>query len=176
MALMTVSTGAVALPPPVPAGVTIEHGPTIWRNLRAGMDRAEVVALYPESDSFNGIHGFEIAPNHLGSLYFEYEYGEKVGKWRRKALTVVKFEGRADKAVAYQALLDKYGQPGDRRDTTTETRGRTGLMALTNGTSHNTKAVWFSDGLMITYESSEGVEGYDVSYQVKNPSGLASAF
>lgn len=176
MALMTVSGVAVAAPQPVPEGVVIEHGPTIWRNLKAGMDRAEVVALYPASDSFDGIHGFELAPGHAGSLYFEYEWGEKVGKWRRKALSVVKFEGRTDKAVAYQALLDKYGQPGDRRDTTTETRGRTGIMALTNGTSHETRSVWFADGLMITYETSEGVEGYDVTYQVKNATGLAAAF
>lgn len=174
--LMTVSGAAVAAPQPVPAGVTIEHGPTIWRNLKAGMDRTEVIALYPESQGTGSIIGFEMAPGHYGALKFEYEWGEKVGKWRRKALSKVIFEGNKDQAVAYAALISKYGQPVDRRDTTTETTGRTGLMALTNGTSHETRSVWFSDGLMITYEASENAPWYYLTYEVKNATGLAAAF
>ena len=174
--LMTVSMPVMAQDAPTVATTVAPRplGPVLLLGLRVNTNRNDVIAQYPKADNmFGRLSAVELAPGMIGDIDFEWSR-DRTQDGGNKWLRTMTWKGLNNREAAYQALITKYGQPTER----TETTEQPSLRQAMRGTSatHNIRANWIKDGVMITYTTVETASVYMIRYEAVDTSGLAAAF
>ena len=168
---------SLLVPPPCAAG------PTLWRNIEAGMSVTQVQKLYPaDKGSVHHKPKVTIIENvqQVGRCHPDVLVEHPAGTVE-KVIVRGRYRGFPKEACsdeAAKAMLSKYGTPQDEDESSQETGGviTSGLFKGldTTRTERQTKQVWVRDGVLITFERDDpDLDGlWRITYEVRQDIGL----
>ncbi|SEJ87062.1 hypothetical protein SAMN05518849_11652 [Sphingobium sp. AP50] len=171
MAMMVVSTGAMAAKAPPPP-IEQSTGPILWQGIRAGMDFREVRAQFPKITSLGTYFSYPLAPKFVVDVEVDLETRKHPDGSKTQHVRKVTLDTIDDYSMVLAALLEKYGEP--RRK---EERTQTGNRAFTPSMGidrHMTDYEWYKDGVLIKLTTG-AVPGFILSYEAKSDAGLTDA-